>query len=313
MIIRRQEEVTDAVLQELQHAPDARFREVMSAAVRHLHEFVREVRLTEAEFQQACRTIARLGQLTTPSHNEVVLTAGSLGISSLVCLLNNGQGGEALTTANLMGPFWRDDSPPMANGSSLVRGTTPGDPLFVRARVVDRAGQPVTGARVDIWHASTEGYYENMDPAQPEMNLRGRFATDANGEVWFQTIMPSSYPIPVDGVAGDLLRAQGRHNMRPAHVHFMIQQPGFKTQFSQVYWGEDPFLETDSQFGVTAATTGDYRRHVNEVAPDGRSYATWFSLDHRFVLEPGESKLPPPPVRAKAQGARPELVKLKPR
>ncbi|MEO5671837.1 MAG: dioxygenase, partial [Ramlibacter sp.] len=232
MAIDNVEQLTDAVLEQMQRAPDPRFREVMSAAVRHLHAFAREVRLTELEFQQACRVIARLGQLTTASHNEVVLTAGSLGMSSLVCLLNNPPDGAQPTTANLMGPFWRDASPPSANGASIVRGPTAGDPLFVRALVVDEAGKPVAGARVDVWHASSEGFYENMDPAQPEMNLRGRFTTDGNGEIWFRTIKPSSYPVPVNGVAGDLLRAQGRHNMRPAHVHFMITQKGYKTQFS---------------------------------------------------------------------------------
>lgn len=309
MHIRSPQDVTDAVLEQLAHAPDERFREVMSAAVRHLHAFAREVQLTEPEFQAACRMVARMGQLTTASHNEVVLTAGSLGLSALVCLLNNGQGGQAPTTANLMGPFWRDASPPTANGASLLRGATPGTRLFVRATVTDTQGRPVAGARVDVWHASAEGYYENSDPEQVEMNLRGRFTSDATGQVWFQTIMPASYPVPADGVAGDLLRAQGRHNMRPAHVHFMIQQDGFKTQFSQVYWQDDPFLASDAQFGVTAATIGDYRTHSGTEAPDGRSYPQWMSLEHRFVLDTGEARLPPPPVRAKTQGPRAELVR----
>jgi hydroxyquinol 1,2-dioxygenase len=309
--IRNPHDVTQAALLAMERIADPRQRELLSAAARHLHEFVREVKLTEAEFQQACRQIARLGQLTTASHNEVVLTAGSLGLSALVCLLNNGQGGRQPTTANLMGPFWRDDAPPVANGGSLLRGATPGDPLFVQAAVADLDGRPVAGARVDVWHASREGYYENMDPGQPDMNLRGRFTTDAAGRIAFRTIMPASYPVPVDGVAGDLLRAQRRHNMRPAHVHFMIRQPGFKTQFSQVYWAGDPYLDTDSQFGATAATTGNYVRHGRaEPAPDGAEYDDWFSLEHRFVVEPGESTLPPPPVRGKAQGERPPLVRL---
>src|SRR3954469_25374062 len=143
MIIGKQQEVTEAVLAELARAPDARFREIMAAAVRHLHDFAREARLTEAEFQQACGWIAKLGQLTTPSHNEVVLTAGSLGLSALVCLLNNGNSGQTETTANLMGPFWRMDSPRTASGGSIVRSPTPGLPLFVNAWVRDTAGRPV--------------------------------------------------------------------------------------------------------------------------------------------------------------------------
>ena len=309
MIIRDEQDLTRAVLAELEHIHDERSRELLQAAVRHLHGFVRETRLTELEFQQACRVVARLGQLTTPSHNEVVLTAGSLGISQLVSLLGNASGGRESTTANLMGPFWREGAPVLDNGASLLRAPTPGEPLFVRATVLTPAGQPVAGARVDAWHASAEGFYENQDPGQPDMNLRGTFRSDASGQVWFATIKPAPYPVPVDGVAGDLLRAQGRHNMRPAHMHFLVSQPGWKTQFSQVYVQDDPYLHTDAQFGVTAATVGDYVRHQGGRAPDGSEHAVWHSLEHRFVLQPGESRLPPAPVRARS-GERAQLVRL---
>jgi catechol 1,2-dioxygenase len=157
MIIRTQADVTRAVLGELARAGNPRFREITGAAVRHLHDFVREVKLTEAEFQQACACIATLGRLTTESHNEVVLIAGSLGVSSLVCLLNNGDRGQTDTTANLLGPFWRMDSPRTENGGSLVRSPTPGDPIFVKAWIKDSKGQPVAGAEVDVWHTSGEG------------------------------------------------------------------------------------------------------------------------------------------------------------
>jgi catechol 1,2-dioxygenase len=160
---------------------------------------VRETALTEAEFRQICGLIARAGQLTTPSHNEVVLAAGSLGVSALVCLLNNGEGGQRETTANLMGPFWRKDAPATASGGSIVRSPTPGEPVFVTAWIRDEAGQPVADAEVDVWQASGEGYYENQDPAQADMNLRGKFTSDAQGCVHFRTVKPSGYPIPVDG------------------------------------------------------------------------------------------------------------------
>ncbi len=202
MIIKPQSDVTAAVLAELERAADPRFREIMSAAVRHLHAWVREVRLTEAEFQQACAIIAKLGQLTNKSHNEVVLIAGSLGVSSLVCLLNNGDRGQAETTANLLGPFWRTDSPRTENGASIVRSPTPGDPIFVTARVVDRHGRPVADAEVDVWHTSAEGIYENQDPAQADMNLRGKFTTDAEGQIGFRSVKPIGYPIPVNGPVG---------------------------------------------------------------------------------------------------------------
>jgi catechol 1,2-dioxygenase len=307
MIIRNQQDVTTAVLAELERAPDARFREIMSAAVRHLHAFIREVRLTEAEFQQACAQIARLGSLTTPSHNEVVLIAGSLGVSSLVCLLNNGDRGETETTANLLGPFWRTESPRTENGASIVRSPTPGEPIFVTARVVDRAGRPVAGAEVDVWHTSAEGYYENQDPVQADMNLRGKFTTDADGRIGFRSVKPAGYPIPVNGPAGDFLRAQRRHNLRPAHIHFLIHKPGFKTQFSQVYSADDPNLETDAQFGVTATLIGHYVRHENEPAPAADVKGPWYSLHHEFVIEPGDAKLPRAPITGKATGERPRI------
>ena len=310
MIIRNQQDVTAAVLAELERAPNPRFREIMGAAVRHLHAFIREARLTEAEFQQACAYIARLGQLTTESHNEVVLIAGSLGVSSLVCLLNNGDRGQTETTANLLGPFWRMHSPPTANGASIVRSPTPGDPIFVTARVVDRQGQPVAGAEVDVWHTSAEGFYENQDPVQADMNLRGKFTTDADGRISFRSVKPAGYPIPVNGPAGELLRAQGRHNLRPAHIHFLIYKPGFKTQFSQVYSADDPNIETDAQFGVTETLIGTYVRHENEPAPAPDVEGAWYSLQYEFVIEPGEAKLPRPPITGKASGGRPEQVIL---
>ena len=189
----------------------------------------------------------------------MVLIAGSLGLSSLVCLLNNGDRGQTETTANLLGPFWRSDSPRTENGASIVRSPTPGDPIFVTARVTDPRGRPVAGAEVDVWHTSSEGFYENQDPAQADMNLRGKFTTDAAGRISFRSVKPIGYPIPVNGPVGELLRAQGRHNLRPAHIHFLIFKPGFKTQFSQVYSSDDPNLETDVQFGVTRSAHRELR------------------------------------------------------
>jgi catechol 1,2-dioxygenase len=310
MIIGNHRDITKAVLSELDRATNPRFREIMAAAVRHLHDFAREAKLTEPEFQQACAYIATLGRLSTESHNEVVLIAGSLGVSSLVCLLNNGDHGQKETTANLLGPFWRMGSPPTANGASIVRSPTVGTPIFVNAWIKDLQGRPVVGAEVDVWHTSGEGIYENQDPAQADMNLRGKFTTDAEGQIAFRSIKPIGYPIPINGPVGELLRAQGRHNMRPAHIHFLIFKPGFKTQFSQVYSSDDPNLETDVQFGVTKALIGKYVLHENEPAPVPDVKGPWYSLDHHFVIEPGEAKLPKPPITGKATGERPLSVVL---
>ncbi len=162
-----------------------------------------------------------------------------------------------------------------------------------------------------MWHASPEGFYENQDPQQADMNLRGRFVTDAEGCIAFRTVKPAGYPVPVDGPVGDLLRAQGRHNMRPAHLHFLIHKPGYKTQFSQVYSGDDPHLETDSQFGVTRALIAHYERHDDaRDAPASDVGAPWFSLQRTFVIEPGDAALPKPPISGKSAGERPALAVL---
>jgi len=305
MIIENQADLTRAVLAEVERTPDARLRRLLRSAVRHLHEFVRETELTEPEFRQLCGFIAKAGQLTTPSHNEVVLAAGSLGVSALVCLMNNAQHGE--TTANLMGPFWRQGSPVTPQGGTIVRSPTPGDPVFVTAWIRDAAGQPVAGAEVDVWQASGEGYYENQDPRQADMNLRGKFTSAADGSVRFRTVKPSGYPIPVTGPVGQLIRAQRRHNMRPAHIHFLVHKAGCKTQFSQLYSSDDPHLETDVQFGVTRALVGHYQLHEDEPAPAPDVQGRWYSLEHTFVVMPGDASLPPPPITAKTDGPRPPL------
>ncbi|HVQ65184.1 MAG TPA: dioxygenase [Terriglobia bacterium] len=307
MIIENQEQVTEAVLSELQRAKDPRFREIVSAAVRHLHDFAREVKLTEDEFRQACAFIASLGKKTNETHNEVVLLAGSLGFSTLVCLLNNGNNGQTETTANLLGPFWRMDSPVTKNGDSIVRSSTPGPALFVNAWVRDAGGKPIADAEVDVWQSSPEGFYENQDPIQADMNLRGKFRTDENGGIRFRSVKPAGYPIPVDGPVGDLIRLQGRHNMRPAHLHFLIYKPGYKTHISQVYVNDDKNLDTDVQFGVTRALVGNYTRHESGNPPAADVSGPWYSLDFTFTIEPGVSKLPRAPITAKAEGERVKL------
>lgn len=310
MAIDNDEDLTRAVLAEVERTADPRLRRILASAVRHLHSFVRETELTEAEFRRICGWIAMAGQRTTPSHNEVVLAAGSLGISALVCLLNNDDGNGRMTTANLMGPFWRQGSPATPQGGSIVRSPTPGEPVFVTAWIRDEAGAPVADAEVDVWQASGEGYYENQDPQQADMNLRGTFRTDATGCVRFRTVKPSGYPIPVSGPVGELIRAQGRHNMRPAHIHFMIHKAGYKTQFSQLYSGDDPHLETDVQFGVTSRLVGRYVLHESEHSPAADVTGPWYSLEHTFVIVQGDDTLPPPPITAKTDGPRPTLVVL---
>ena len=298
MIIENQAMVTDAVVEAVSRVENPRLREILLALVRHLHGFVREVRLTEREFGEAVQIIASLGQKTTPSHNEVVLMAGSLGVSSLLCLLNNGNQGQSETQANMLGPFWRDDQPLTASGASLVRSPTPGSGLFVSVSLEDESGRPIAGAEVDVWHSSPEGLYENQDSRQAEMNLSGRFISDQSGRFNFRSVKPAGYPIPVDGPVGELVRATRRHNFRPAHLHFMVFKPGFKTLISQVYSPDDPHIDSDVQFGVTRALIGNYVRHDEPSETFGFA-APWYSLDQHFVLEAGEASRPVAPIRGK--------------
>jgi catechol 1,2-dioxygenase len=297
MIIERHEDVTPAVLKVMGRTNDPRLREIMTSLVSHLHAFVREVGLTEEEFQAATAILNEMGQATTGTHNEMVLMSGSLGVSTLVCLLNNGDHGATETQQNLLGPFWRMNSPRMENGESIVRSQTPGPALFVDARVQDRDGNPVAGAEVDVWHSSPVGLYEHQDSGQAPMNLRGKFVTDDAGRFWFRTVKMAGYPIPTDTVVGRLLKAQNRHPFRPAHLHVLIFKEGCKTLISQVYAPDDPVIETDVQFGVTRALIGDFRPH-DEPHPTDPSVATpWYSLDYTFTMEPGAARLPRPPIK----------------
>jgi catechol 1,2-dioxygenase len=296
-MIRHEGDVTPAVIAVMERTDDPRLREIMVSLVKHLHGFVREVRLTEKEFREATAILVEMGKLTTDSHNEMVLMAGSLGISSLICLLNNGDNGQTETSQSLLGPFWRLNSPPVANGGSIIRSDTPGPTLFMSARVQDKAGKPIAGAEVDIWHSSPVGLYENQDPTQENFNLRGKFTTDTEGRFWFRSVKPAGYPIPTDGVVGRLLAAQDRHPYRPAHVHALIFKPGFKTLISQVYADDDENLNSDAQFGVTQALIGHFERHDEPHPSEADAGAPWYSLDYTYVMEAGEATLPRPPIK----------------
>ncbi len=290
-------DVTPVVLAAMQRAPDARLREIMESFVRHLHAFAREVRLTEAEYDTAINFLNRIGQATHDAHNEGILFADAVGFSTLVCLLNNGQAGATETAAALLGPFWRDNSPLTPNGGSIVRSPTPGPALFVKCRIQDPQGRPIPAVEVDAWQSSPVGLYENQDPDQADMNLRGRFHTHEDGRFWFRSVKPAGYPVPTDGPVGDLLRAQLRHPYRPAHLHILGYKPGYKTLITQVFVDDDQYLESDVVFGVTRDLVGDYKRHDEGTPPAPDVQAPWYTLDYTFVMEPGEAKRPVPPIK----------------
>lgn len=278
--------VTSIALDAMERTPDPRLREVIGSLTRHLHAFVQEVKLTEGEFEQALEFIVAIGQATGEKKNEVVLAADILGVSTLVALQNN-QDPQGESPAALLGPFWRANAPDCVCGDSIARSGTPGVPLFVSGVVRDLQGRPLADALVDVWQASPVGLYENQDPTQEDMNLRGRFRTDAEGRYHFCSVRPAGYPVPTDGPCGVLLKAQQRHPNRPAHLHFMVSKPGHKVLVSQVYADDDENLESDPTFGVTRRLIGRYA-----MQPDGASA----TLVYDFALEPGELKFPRPPI-----------------
>lgn len=296
-IIQRLEDVTPIVLRAMEGAGNERIRTVMGALVRHMHAFAREVSLTEAEYDLGVDFLNRIGQATHDSHNEGILFADAIGFSTLVCLLNNGSAGATETAAALLGPFWRANSPRTGNGGSIVRSPTPGPELFAQCEIVDVAGKPLAGVEVDVWQSSPVGLYENQDDTQADMNLRGKFTTDAAGRFSFRSVKPAGYPVPTDGPVGELLRAQNRHPYRPAHIHFLGFKPGYKTLITQVFVDDDDHLESDVVFGVTRALVGDYRRHVQGEPPAADMRAPWYTLNYRFVMEAGEAIRPKPPIK----------------
>jgi catechol 1,2-dioxygenase len=267
----------------------------MDALVRHLHAFVREVRPTEEEWDEGLAFVTALGQATNASHNETILAADILGLSTLVGMQNNPTwGGE--TAAALLGPFWRLNSPELPLGASIARDGTPGMPVQVSGRVT-RAGQPIGGAVVDIWQADPRGMYDNQIEGLEDMNLRGRFRTDADGRFHFRSVRPAGYPVPTHGPAGKLLRAQRRSPFRPAHIHFMVSAPGCKTLITQVFVDDAEHLQNDVTFGVTPSLIGRFERHDTlDGAPEGFT-VPWCSLVYDLSLAHGESRLPTPPIQ----------------
>ena len=284
-VVNGADSVTDVVLKAMSRTPDARLRELMQSLVRHLHDFVRETRLTEEEFEAAVDFLVRVGQASGPEKNEVILLSDLLGVSTLTMMVNNSQhlGG---TDAALLGPFWRANAPVCDDGASIARGSTGGAPLEVRGRVTDVSGKAVAGATVDVWQASPVGLYENQDEAQPDHNLRGRFVSDADGRFSFRTVRPAGYPVPTDGPCGEMLAAQQRHPFRPAHIHFMISKEAYKTLITQVFDNTDDCIAADVVFGVTPALSGDFKA-------DGKG---GFRLDYDFVMLPGIRRIPRPPL-----------------
>lgn len=285
-LITSPESILDIATAAMQGTEDQRLKTLVISLTKHLHQFVLENQLTELEFERALQFIVGIGQATGKNTNEVVLAADILGISSLVSTINNLDldGG---SYAALLGPFWRKNAPLCAWGENISRTDLGGQPMEVRGLILDEAKNPIASAIVDVWHSSPVGFYENQDEQQVDMNLRGRFETNENGEFFFRTIRPAGYPVPTNGPCGELLRAQKRHPNRPAHIHFMISKPGYKVLITQVFDSTDKNLESDPVFGVAKQLVGNYL--TDEVSGICK-------LSHSFVLQAGEMVFPAPPI-----------------
>lgn len=280
------------VLQAMARTPSPRLRQLMGSLTTHLHQFVLENRVTEQEFEAAVGFLVGIGQATGDKKNEVILAADLLGVSTLVALLNNPAGhgaGAGESHAALLGPFWRANAPWCEPGQSIARSALDAAPMEVTGTVHGADGRPLAGATVDVWHASPEGLYENQDPTQPDMNLRGRFVTDAEGGYRLRTVVPAGYPVPTDGPCGRLLEAQQRAPMRPAHLHFMVSSPGHRVLVTQVFPHDDTRLGSDPVFGVTAPLVGRFEDALIDGRPGKR-------LRRDFHLAAGDMHFPHPPI-----------------
>jgi hydroxyquinol 1,2-dioxygenase len=280
--------ITEAVLQSLEATPDPRMKEIMTALVRHLHDFAREVHLTEEEWFRGIDFLTRTGHACSETRQEFILLSDTLGLSQLVVAQNHRRAPEA-TEQTVFGPFHVEGATALADGADIAADIE-GEPLFVHARVTGLDGEAVPGAAVDVWHADAEGLYDLQDPhwSTDDMKLRGVFTTNADGRFHFRTIMPCAYPVPTDGPVGEMLRATDRHAMRPAHVHFRVAAPGYDTLITHVFVDGDPWLESDAVFGVRSSCIATFEYYQpGDTMPDGStSDEPFHTLDYTFRLQP---------------------------
>ena len=228
---------------------DGRVRQIMESLVRHLHAMTREVGLTTEEWAAAIRFLTQTGQKCSDWRQEFILLSDVLGLSMLVDSINHQRPAEA-TQNTVLGPFHVADAPRLPLGANISLDGK-GEPLLVRGRVLDIEGAPIKGATLDVWQANHEGFYDVQQRGiQPDWNLRGRFETDAEGRYWFRGAKPRWYPIPHDGPVGHLLAALDRHPNRAAHLHFIVEAPGYQTAVTHIFTPDCPYLSQDAVFGV---------------------------------------------------------------
>jgi hydroxyquinol 1,2-dioxygenase len=265
-------------------AHDPRTAEVMAALVRHLHDFAREVRLTEAEWMAAIQWLNRTGQISNEKREEFILTSDVLGLSMLVVQMNH-RLDERATPATVLGPFHIEGSPQLEYGADMSQGL-PGTPLFITGTVTDLDGDPVPGAVLDLWQADNEGLYESQHADVDEARLRAKYTTREDGSYCVRTVAPLGYTIPMDGPVGELISRTDISHFRPAHVHFLINVPGYEPLITHLFEEGADYLDSDVVFGVKEQLVVRYEKREPGPTPDGGTIdEPWFEARYDFVLQ----------------------------
>jgi protocatechuate 3,4-dioxygenase beta subunit len=283
----REQAVTDEALASLDGTPDPRTRELLQALVRHVHGFARDVRLTEQEWQTAVGFLTRTGHMSDDRRQEFILLSDVLGLSMLTVAINAARDPQA-TEATVFGPFFVSDSPQVPFGGDIAQGVS-GEPCWVEGRVTDVAGRPLAGARLEVWEADADGFYD-VQHADGRTAGRAHTFADDDGRYGFWSVRPASYPIPTDGPVGELLEAAGRAAMRPAHIHFMVSAPGHHTLVTHVFVAGGDNLDADAVFGVKESLVYPFTEQPPGVGPGGRALdRRWWrvSFDIRLVATAG--------------------------
>ncbi|VCU71297.1 Hydroxyquinol 1,2-dioxygenase [Pigmentiphaga humi] len=277
--------ITQAVLARHANATDARLKTVMTSLVQHLHEFAREVKLTEEEWVAGIEFLTAVGHITDDKRQEFILLSDTLGLSTLVTAMNHRKP-DACTEATVFGPFFVEGAPGYELGDDIANGAK-GDPCFVRGTVRGVDGTPIGGAVMEVWQADAEGFYDVQYAGDEAHRGRGRIISAPDGSFHFRSILAEAYPIPHDGPVGRMLSALGRHPWRPAHLHFMIKAEGYETLVTHVFRDGDQYLDSDAVFGVRSSLIAQWVRHEPGPTPDGgASSQPFYTLDFDFVLNP---------------------------